>query len=57
MSSWSRRKRRVQVSAYLDVEQADRLRDLSERTGVPQAVYLREAVDVVLEKHNEEVKS
>jgi predicted DNA-binding protein len=39
------------------MEQADRLRELSEKTGVPQAVYLREAVDVVLEKHKEGVKS
>jgi hypothetical protein len=40
-----------QVIAYLEPEQADELKSLSDRTRVPQQVYLREGVDMVLAKY------
>ena len=38
-------------SIYLDIEQVERLKELSAQTRVPQAVYIREGVDFVLNKH------
>lgn len=40
-----------QVIAYLEPEQAKELKDLSDRTRVPQQVYMREAVGMVLAKY------
>jgi hypothetical protein len=40
--------KRVLTSLYLDPAIADELRKLSATTRVPQAVYLREAVDLLL---------
>jgi hypothetical protein len=40
--------KRVLTSLYLDPEMATRLRELSAVTRVPQAVYLREAVELLL---------
>jgi hypothetical protein len=45
-----------QVIAYLEPEQAEDLRSLSDRTRVPQQVYMREGVDMVLAKYRK-VKS
>jgi predicted DNA-binding protein len=44
---------KVPVQAYLEPAQAAELRALSERTRVPQQVYLREGVEHVLEFHRE----
>ena len=38
-------------SIYLDIEQIERLKELSAQTRVPQAVYIREGIDFVLKKH------
>ena len=37
---------------YFDEEQIERLRKLSAKTRVPQAVYIRDAVDLVLKKYS-----
>ncbi len=42
---------KVLRSLYLDIEQVERLKELSAQTRVPQAVYIREGVDFVLNKH------
>ena len=42
---------KTQVIAYLEPEQATELKDLSERSRVPQQVYMREGVDMVLKKY------
>lgn len=49
------RERRLKVSAsiYLEPHQAAALLRLHERTRVPQSVYLREAVDLLLAKYRE----
>lgn len=38
-------------SIYLDIEQVERLKRLSAQTRVPQAVYIREGIDLVLNRH------
>jgi hypothetical protein len=40
--------KRILTSLYLDPSVADELRQLSAGTRLPQAVYLREAVDLLL---------
>lgn len=41
---------------YINNEQIDALKRLSERTKVPQSVYVREALDMLLEKYSEQLK-
>jgi predicted DNA-binding protein len=43
--------RHVKISTYLSGDLAARLKALSERTRVPQAVYFREAVEDLLKKY------
>ena len=44
-------RKKVNTTVYLEPEQVERLAELSSRTGVPQAVYVREGLDLVLAKH------
>ena len=50
------RLKKVLVSCYLDPEQLDQLKRLSERTGAPMTHYMREGVALVLEKYAEKTK-
>jgi hypothetical protein len=43
--------KRVFTGVYFDRPQHDALRELSDRTRVPLAAYLREAVDMLLAKY------
>lgn len=45
------REKRVFTGVYFDRPQHDALRELSDRTRVPLAAYLREAVDDLLKKY------
>jgi predicted DNA-binding protein len=45
--------KRVLTSLYLDPPVYEALRRLSDETRVPQAVYLREAVDLLLKRYKE----
>ncbi len=40
-------------SIYLDIAQVEKIKRLSERTKVPQAVYVREGLDLLLRKYEE----
>ena len=40
----------------MDIEQIERLKELSAQTRVPQAVYIREGIDIVLKKHSEKTR-
>jgi predicted DNA-binding protein len=51
------RLKKVLVSCYLDREQLDRLKRLSDKTGAPMTHYLREGVALVLDKYAEQTKS
>ncbi len=43
-------------SVYLDQDQVKRLKRLSETTRVPQAVYIREGLDLVMDKYERKLK-
>ena len=45
------RLQKIAASIYLDKPQAKELKALSDRTRIPQQVYLREGVDFVLAKY------
>ena len=42
---------KVLRSIYLDIEQLEKIKKLSEKTKVPQATYIREGLDIVLQKY------
>jgi predicted DNA-binding protein len=42
-------------SIYLDITQVEKIKKLSERTKVPQAVYVREGLDLILRKYKEHI--
>jgi hypothetical protein len=44
-------RRKVSTTVYIRPDQAELLRQLSAITGVPQAEYIRQAVDLVLAKY------
>ena len=50
------RLKKSQVSVYVEPEQAAALRELSRRTRVPQQVYMREGVDMVLHRYRAELR-
>ena len=43
-------------SVYLEEEQVERLMRLSKMTRVPQSIYIREAIDIALAKHEKQLK-
>lgn len=49
-------KKRIKIAVYLDPEQKAALGKLSEQTRVPWAEYVREAVDDLLKKYNQQLK-
>lgn len=46
-------RKKVSTTIYITPDQNERLKLLHERTKVPVAVYIREGIDMVLEKHAE----
>jgi predicted DNA-binding protein len=50
------RLKKILVSCYLDQEQLDRLRELSQRKGEPMTYYMREGIALVLDKYAEQTK-
>jgi predicted DNA-binding protein len=48
--------KKVARTIYIKDEQMEALKRLSEKTKVPQSVYVREALDMVLEKYSEQLK-
>jgi len=47
---------KIARTIYIKSEQLDALKRLSEKTKVPQSVYVREALDMLLEKYAEQLK-
>ncbi len=45
---------KVLRSIYLDITQVEKIKKLSERTKVPQAVYVREGLELILRKYEEQ---
>ncbi len=48
-------RKKVSTTIYITPEQAERLKLLHERTKVPVAVYIREGIDMVLAKHQDQM--
>lgn len=48
-------RRKLSTTVYLTVEQDKALKELSEKTKVPAAEYIRQGVDLILAKHREEL--
>lgn len=48
-------RKKISTTIYITPEQNERLKLLHERTKVPVAVYIREGIDLVLEKHSAEL--
>jgi len=48
-------RKKISTTVYITPEQNDRLKLLHERTKVPVAVYIREGIDLVLERHEAEL--
>jgi len=48
--------KKVARTIYIKDEQLEALKRLSEKTKVPQSVYVREALDMLLEKYSEQLK-
>jgi predicted DNA-binding protein len=46
-------RRKVSTTVYITPEQDAALKELSQRTGVPVAVYIRRGIDGVLERHRD----
>lgn len=47
---------KVLRSLYIDVDVVKKIKELSKRTMVPQAVYVREGVDMMLKKYDKVLK-
>lgn len=52
----SQKGRQAQTSVYLPLETLERLQELSKRSRIPMASYMREAVDDLLKKYEEPKK-
>jgi predicted DNA-binding protein len=52
----SQKGRQAQASIYLSAETLERLQQLSKRSRIPMATYLREAVEDLLKKYEEPKK-
>lgn len=48
-------RKKISTTIYITPEQNERLKLLNLRTKVPIAVYIREGIDLVLEKHQDEL--
>ena len=48
---------KTQITTYILVSQKERLKDLSSKTRVPISEYLREGIDLVLEKYRAELNT
>lgn len=48
-------RKKISTTVYITPEQNDALHLLHERTKVPVAVYIREGIDLVLERHAEKL--
>ena len=48
-------RKKISTTIYITPEQNDRLKVLHERTKVPVAVYIREGIDLVLDKHRDQL--
>lgn len=48
-------RKKISTTVYITVEQQQKLKELNQRTKVPIAEYIREGIDLVLERHKREL--
>ncbi|HEY4178889.1 MAG TPA: ribbon-helix-helix domain-containing protein [Kofleriaceae bacterium] len=48
-------RRKISTTVYITLEQDTRLKELHGRTKVPVAEYIRQGIDLVLEKYRDEL--
>jgi hypothetical protein len=48
-------RKKVSTTIYITPDQNDKLKLLHERTKVPVAVFIREGIDMVLDKHSDQL--
>jgi predicted DNA-binding protein len=48
-------RKKISTTIYITPEQNERLKVLHERTKVPVAVYIREGIDLVLDRHRDQL--
>jgi len=48
-------RKKISTTIYVTPEQSDKLKQLHDRTKVPVAVYIREGIDLVLQKYAKEL--
>jgi predicted DNA-binding protein len=48
-------RKKVSTTVYITPEQSEKLKQLNRRTKVPIAEYIREGIDLVLERHKNEI--
>ena len=48
-------RKKISTTIYITPEQNEQLKLLNKRTKVPLAVYIREGIDMVLEKYQDEL--
>ncbi len=48
-------RKKISTTIYITPEQSERLKLLHERTRVPVAEYIRQGIDLVLERHRPEM--
>jgi predicted DNA-binding protein len=48
-------RKKISTTIYITPEQNDQLKVLHERTKVPVAVFIREGIDLVLERHRDQL--
>jgi predicted DNA-binding protein len=48
-------RKKISTTVYITVEQNEKLRELHKRTKVPIAEYIREGIDMVLEKRKDQL--
>lgn len=46
-------RKKISTTVYITQEQSDKLKLLHEKTKVPVSEYIREGIDLVLEKHKQ----
>jgi len=48
-------RKKISTTVYLHQDQYDALKLLSEKTRVPVAIYVREGMDLVIERHRKKI--
>jgi len=44
---------KISTTVYITIEQNEKLKQLNEKTKVPVAEYIRQGIDLILERHRE----